>query len=85
MALTQNCILNNREINHKIRRIAYQIYESNVNQKEIILAGIQSNGYVLAEKIKQQLEAISEIKVQLCAVKINKKNPTEQIQYFDSS
>ena len=54
MALTQNCILNNREINHKIRRIAYQIYESNVNQKEIILAGIQSNGYVLAEKIKQQ-------------------------------
>ena len=44
MALTQNCILNNREINHKIRRIAYQIYESNVNQKEIILAGIQSNG-----------------------------------------
>ena len=74
MALTQNCILNNREINHKIRRIAYQIYESNVNRKEIILAGIQSNGYVLAEKIKQQLEAISEIKVQLCAVKINKKN-----------
>ncbi|MDG1673710.1 MAG: phosphoribosyltransferase family protein [Flavobacteriaceae bacterium] len=79
MALTQNCILNNREINHKIRRIAYQIYETNVNQKEVILAGIQSNGYVLAEKIKKQLEDISEIKVLLCAVKINKKKPTEQI------
>ena len=56
MALTQNCILNNQEINHKIRRIAYQIYEANVDQKEVILAGIQSNGYILAEKIKQNLE-----------------------------
>ena len=46
-----------------------------VEQKEIVLAGIQSNGYILAEKIKQQLEEISEIKAKLCSVKINKKNP----------
>ena len=79
MALTQNCILNHQQIDHKIKRIAYQIYESNVEQKEIILAGIYSNGYILAEKIKQQLEKISEIKVKLCEVKINKRNPTEKI------
>ena len=79
MALTQNCILNHQEINHKIKRIAYQIYESNVEQKEIVLAGIQSNGYILAEKIKQQLEEISEIKAKLCSVKINKKNQKEKI------
>ena len=79
MALTQNCILNHQEIDHKIKRIAYQIYESNVEQKEIVLAGIYSNGYVLAEKIKQQLEEISEIKAKLCTVKINKKNPTEKV------
>ena len=54
MALSQNCILNNEEINHKIRRIAYQIYESNVDENEVILAGIQSNGYILAEKIKKK-------------------------------
>ena len=52
MALSQNCILNNEEINHKIRRITYQIYESNVDEKEVVLAGIQSNGYFLAQKIK---------------------------------
>ena len=79
MALTQNCILNHQEIDHKIKRIAYQIYESNVEQKEIVLAGIYSNGYVLAEKIKQQLEEISDIKAKLCTVKINKKNPTEKV------
>ena len=59
MALSQNCILNNEEINHKIRRIAYQIYESNVDENEVILAGIQSNGYILAEKIKKKIEEIS--------------------------
>lgn len=79
MALSQNCILNNEQINHKIRRIAYQIYESNVEEKEVILAGIQKNGYVLAEKIKKKFEEISNIKGVLCAVKINKKNPTQQI------
>jgi pyrimidine operon attenuation protein/uracil phosphoribosyltransferase len=55
MALSQNCILNNEEINHKIRRIAYQIYESNVDEKEVVLAGIQSNGYFLAQKIKKKI------------------------------
>ena len=80
MALSQNCILNNEEINHKIRRIAYQIYESNVDEKEVILAGIQSNGYFLAQKIKTKLEEISQIKGTLCSVKINKKNPHSLIE-----
>ena len=29
---SNNIILNHNEISHKIRRIAYQIYESNVNE-----------------------------------------------------
>ena len=36
MTATNNVILNHAEINHKIRRIAFQIYESNVNENEII-------------------------------------------------
>ena len=52
MALEQNNILSHDEINHKIKRIAYQIYECNANEKEVILAGIESNGYILAKKLK---------------------------------
>ena len=33
-------ILNHDQIQHKIKRIAYQVYESNIDEKEIILAGI---------------------------------------------
>lgn len=79
MALTKNTILSHKEIEHKIKRIAYQIYESNANETEIVIAGIESNGYILAKKIKQQLDQISDIESTLCKVKINKEAPTEPI------
>ncbi|MHA7842771.1 MAG: phosphoribosyltransferase family protein [Winogradskyella sp.] len=80
MALTKNTILSHKEIEHKIRRIAYQIYESNVNESEIIIAGIESNGYVLAKKIKFQLDKISDINSTLCKVTIDKEKPTNAIK-----
>ncbi|MDY2587122.1 phosphoribosyltransferase family protein [Winogradskyella aquimaris] len=80
MALNKNTILSHSEIEHKIRRIAYQIYESNVNESEIVIAGIDSNGYILAKKIKHQLDKISEINAILCKVIIDKKIPTNPIE-----
>ena len=79
MALEENCILNHIEINHKIKRIAYQIYECNVNEQEIIIAGIYSNGYLFAKKIKSAIEEISNINPLLCKVEINKNKPTSSV------
>lgn len=79
MTLQDNTILNHQEIKHKIRRIAYQIYESNVNEKEVILAGIDANGYTFAKKIKNELSKISDITPSLCKVIIDKKNPRKPI------
>ena len=56
----KHSILNQEEIKHKIRRIAYQIYESNVDEKEIIIAGIANNGYILAQKLEKELEVAQE-------------------------
>ena len=72
--MSQNIILNNQEIKHKITRIAYQIYETFVDEKEIVIAGIASNGFVFANKIATELEKISTLKVVLCEVYINKQN-----------
>ena len=71
----QNIILNHQEIEHKIRRIAYQIYETFAEEEEIVLAGIANNGYLLAEKISVVLKNISDIAIVLCEVKIDKQNP----------
>ncbi|PNQ73270.1 phosphoribosyltransferase [Hanstruepera neustonica] len=76
----KNIILNHDEITHKLRRIAYQIYESNVNESEVILAGIDSNGYILAKKLKTILSKISPISPVLCRVVIDKKNPRNPIK-----
>lgn len=78
--MSKSIILNNQQINHKIKRIAFQIYENNIDEKDLILAGIKTNGYVFAQKIKEALESISPIKVHLCEVRINKKKPQEKIE-----
>jgi pyrimidine operon attenuation protein/uracil phosphoribosyltransferase len=78
--MSKNIILTNQEIEHKTRRIAYQIYETFVDEKEVVLAGIAINGFVFAEKIAQELKKISPLEVSLCEVKINKQNPELPIQ-----
>lgn len=80
MTLKNDVILTHQEIIHKIKRIAYQIYESNVDETEIILAGIDSNGFLLAKKIKIALKKISSIEPLLCKVIIDKKNPLQEIR-----
>lgn len=80
MTVMNNIILNHNEINHKIRRIAFQIYESNVDEKEVVLAGIDSNGYILAKKLKTVLQKISDINPVLCKVTIDKKHPGKEIK-----
>ena len=80
MTVKNNVILTHNEIKHKIRRIAFQIYENNVNEKDVILAGVDKNGYVLAKKLKTALQKISDINPILCKVSIDKKNPWSTIK-----
>nr|CUV01043.1 phosphoribosyltransferase [Cellulophaga sp. An8] len=73
----QNKILSHDQIQHKIKRIAYQIYEANVDETEIIIAGIEGGGLKFAKKLSAILEDITTAKITLCTVKMNKKNPLE--------
>lgn len=75
----QNRILTHSQIEHKIKRIAYQIYETFVNEDTVVLAGIASNGFTFAKKIAIVLEEISPLKIVLCEVFIDKQNPNSPI------
>jgi len=77
--MSKNIILSNQEIQHKIRRIAYQIYETFVDDETIVIAGIADNGYIFAKKIAADLQQISSIKVLLCEVKMNKQSLNDPI------
>ena len=72
--MTANRILSHSEIEHKIKRIAYQIYETFVDDESIVIAGIATNGYIFAQKIATVLQTISPIEVILCEVTMNKQN-----------
>lgn len=45
-------ILNHEQIQQKLRRIACQIYEDNISEKNIYIAGIVRSGYVMAAKLR---------------------------------
>jgi len=77
--MSKNTILSNEQINHIVKRIAYQIYETFIDEDTIIIAGIASNGYVLATKIAKEIENISPIKATLCEVKMDKNNPNSRV------
>ena len=77
--MKKEIILNTDQINQKIARIAHQIIECNIDEKEVIIAGIEKNGHIIATMIEKILANISDIKVTTCSVKINKENPLDKV------
>lgn len=78
MATKKTLILDSKQIEQKINRIAYQIYEGNPSEKKVIVAGIMPNGYAMAKRVSKALESISPIKTQLVELNIDKDNPYKQ-------
>ena len=72
-------ILTNSQIKRKIKRISLQIIESNVEEKEIVLAGIEQNGFLLAKELNKMITELSNLNIKLCSLKIDKKNPINNI------
>ena len=67
-------VLDKNQIAQKINRIAYQILEDNLDEKEIVLAGIWDRGYKLAIRLKSVLEHIADFEVTLLRVDLEKLN-----------
>src|SRR5687768_6012631 len=74
---TQHLILDQTQIEQKVKRMAYEIYEHNFEEQELVLAGIHQNGAILAGMLATQLRSISPINVQLLTVILNKVTPLD--------
>lgn len=77
--MNNSIILNEQEIAHKTKRIAFQILETFDETNEIILAGINGNGYIFAKNIQKELNTICNKSIILCEVFMDKKNPLDSI------
>ena len=74
MPENQVLILNKHQIEQKINRIAYQILEDNLDEKEIVLAGIWDRGYKLALRLQGVLGKIAAFKVTMLRIDLEKQN-----------
>jgi pyrimidine operon attenuation protein/uracil phosphoribosyltransferase len=77
MTLDKNLILDSAQIRQKIKRMAYEIYEHNFEEKSIVVAGIEGQGYILAKLLSKEVEEISHLTCTLVKVSIDKVLPQQ--------
>lgn len=70
-------VLNSKQVEQRINRIAYQIYEDNFNEAELYIAGIARSGFVFAQRLQQALNTICPLKTILIEVTLDKENPVD--------
>ena len=75
MNKTPTPVLNKKQIEQKVNRLAWQVYEDNFPEKEIIVAGIAKTGFLLAQRMAAVLEKISPFKIKLVKIILDKENP----------
>ena len=70
-------VLDERQINQKLDRIAYEIVENNFDDEKLFLVGIIGNGFEIAKELAERLENIGEQKITVVELVIDKKNPLD--------
>lgn len=73
-------ILNHQQIQQKINRMAYQIFENNFAESDIVLAGIEQRGFILAQRIEAALKKFSSQNIILLSVDVEKDAPYQKNQ-----
>ncbi len=74
-------ILDDRQIGQILRRIAYQIYENHLDDKNLVFAGICDPGQRLAEVLVQELAAIAPtLRIRQVSIEIDKKHPEDSVR-----
>lgn len=74
MQETKTLVLNHRQIGQKITRMAFEIYERNVADGQVLFAGITGMGCELAILLAEQLRQISPLQVDVVEVQLDKQD-----------
>lgn len=68
-------ILENKQIQQKMVRIAHQILENTTEERTVYIAGICGNGFQLAKELTELLQANSKQEFVVFEIVIDKENP----------
>ena len=76
-AQIKNLVLDRESISRKLRRMAFEIAEQNIDEKQLIIAGIEGNGEIVARCLVKDLNEVASIHTDTIAIRLNKKDPFE--------
>jgi pyrimidine operon attenuation protein/uracil phosphoribosyltransferase len=68
-------ILDKKQLQQKVNRLAWQVYERNYTQKEIVIVGIEKRGVELSKRLANVISDISDLKVSSATISLDKDNP----------
>lgn len=68
-------ILNTDQIRQKISRIALEVTERNTKAKDLVIIGVNNNGYNFAQLLKQEFHKISNAEFKLLRLVISPADP----------
>ena len=68
-------ILGAEAIAHKVQRLAWELYDRHSKAEQLYVVGIQGNGYWLAQQLVVKLNAISDMKIELMELALDKSDP----------
>lgn len=77
MSETATLILEHAQVLQKLKRIAYQIYEANHEEEEVVIVAVERKGRMLAERLEPLIAEVAPFKLSRLNLSINKKNPLE--------
>ncbi|MFT5337690.1 MAG: pyrimidine operon attenuation protein/uracil phosphoribosyltransferase [Sphingobacteriales bacterium] len=69
-------ILDQKQVQLKLERMAYQLAEILIDVDQVQLVGIKSGGYTLAQLLQTKIEAILDKKISLHTLALDKTSPT---------
>lgn len=84
MSNERTIILTPKQVEQKIKRIAYQLVETNYQEEKIILIGIEKKGKLFAQQIFDYLQGIATFEIEFQTISIDKSNPVLQTNYSAS-
>ncbi len=79
MSTAPTIVMDSATVKRKIERIAWEIYERNIAEKEIFIIGIAESGYKIAEMLTQHIAKVSPIQCSLIKMEINKREPSDDV------
>ena len=72
-------ILDSNQINQKILRLSWQVFEDNFAEKAIVLVGIGEQGLLIAEQVKFHLNTISKLKTTVFRIDVDSDKPFNKV------